>query len=351
MSDLTTLKNFSIIQIFKKNSNTFYYERKIKMKKIISAIIATAMMFTLCVTSTFAAESWREAFVTRLMKIMSSDPSYNQVVLTDLDRNGIPEAFVMRDGMDGGISAAFTMKGNTISNIDVPNNIIGTCLSDITVYQDGGRYIFVGREVPRYSSVINFYKLMFDGQTFSTEKILKSYVSSYQTVPYVDMYGNDFLTNGYPNRAKIKDFVDRYEGINTLTATNSHAKLSVNGVDVEVSGYSVNDSNYYKIRDIAMVLRTTNARFDVAWDENLSAIAISTGVKYTIVGGELNSDHSAALNVDQNTAPVYVDGEEKEVLSYNINGNTYFKIRDIADMVGFDVDWDGDTQTVVIRTN
>ena len=89
----------------------------------------------------------------------------------------------MRDGMDGGISAAFTMKGNTISNIDVPNNIIGTCLSDITVYQDGGRYIFVGREVPRYSSVINFYKLMFDGQTFSTEKILKSYVSSYQTVP------------------------------------------------------------------------------------------------------------------------------------------------------------------------
>ena len=54
------------------------------------------MMFTLCVTSTFAAESWREAFVTRLMKIMSSDPSYNQVVLTDLDRNGIPEAFVMR---------------------------------------------------------------------------------------------------------------------------------------------------------------------------------------------------------------------------------------------------------------
>lgn len=59
------------------------------------------------------------------------------------------------------------------------------------------------------------------------------------------------MTNGYPNRAKIKDFVDRYEGINTLTATNSNAKLSVNGIDVEVSGYSVNDSNYYKIRDIA----------------------------------------------------------------------------------------------------
>lgn len=323
------------------------------MKKLISAILATAIVCTLCVTSTFAAESWREAFVTRIMKIMSSDPSYNKVALTDLDRNGIPEAFVLRDGMDGGISAAFTMNGSTISNITVPNNIIGTCLSDITVYQDQneGRYIFVGREIPRYSSVINYYKLIFDGQTLTAEKILKSYVSSYPTIPYSDMYGDDFLANGYPNRTKIKNFLDRYEGINTLTATNSNAKLIVDGEEVEVSGYTVNDSNYYKIRDIAMTLRTSNTRFDVEWDESLSAIAISTGVKYTIVGGELSQNQTAALNVDQNTAPVYVDGSEKDVLSYNINGNTYFKIRDIGEMVGFTVDWDGETQSVIIRTN
>lgn len=320
------------------------------MKKILSAVITVVMICTMCTANTFAAESWREAFVTRLMKIMSSDPSYNEVVLTDLDRNGIPEAFVMRDGLDGGISAGFTMNGNTISNIEVPGNIIGRCLTDITVYDKEGRYIFVGREVPRYSSVINYYKLMFDGQTLSTERILKEYVSAYPTIPYVDMYGNDFLTNGYPNRTKIKNFVDGYEGINTLTATNSNAKLLVDGEDVEVSGYTVNDSNYYKIRDIAMVLRTSAARFDVAWDESLSAITISKGVKYTIVGGELSEDKGAALNVEQNSAPVYVDGEEKEVLSYNINGNTYFKIRDIGDMVGFAVDWDGDAQAVIIRT-
>lgn len=320
------------------------------MKKILSAVITVVMICAMCTANTFAAESWREAFVTRLMKIMSSDPSYNEVVLTDLDRNGIPEAFVMRDGLDGGISAGFTMNGNTISSIEVPGNIIGRCLTDITVYDKEGRYIFVGREVPRYSSVINYYKLMFDGQTLSTERILKEYVSAYPTIPYVDMYGNDFLTNGYPNRTKIKTFVDGYDGINTLTATNSNAKLLVDGEDVEVSGYTVNDSNYYKIRDIAMVLRTTAARFDVAWDENLSAITISKGVKYTIVGGELSADNGAALNVEQNSAPVYVDGEEKEVLSYNINGNTYFKIRDIGDMVGFAVDWDGDAQAVIIRT-
>ncbi len=320
------------------------------MKKIISAAVAAIMLGVMCAPSTLAAESWREAFVTRLMRIMSSNPSYNEIVLTDLDRNGIPEAFVMRGGADGGISAGFTMSGNTISSIEVPGDIIGECLTDITVYEKDGRYIFVGREIPRYSSVINYYKLIFDGQTLTAEKILKSYVSAYPTIPYVDMYGDDFLTNGYPDRSKIKSFVDQYEGINSLTATNSNAKLIVDGEEVEVSGYTVNDSNYYKIRDIAMILRNTSAKFDVAWDEDLSAITILRGVKYTIVGGELSEDSATALNVEQNTAPVYVDGEETELFSYNINRNTYFKIRDIGDMVGFEVDWDGDAQAVVIKT-
>ncbi len=320
------------------------------MKKIISAIIAASMLCGICAVNTFAAESWREAFVTRIMKIMSSDPSYNEVVLTDLDRNGVPEAFVMRSGMDGGIKAGFTMNGSTISSINIPSNIIGSCLTDITVYEKEGRYIFVGREIPRYSSVINYYKLIFDGKTLSTEKILKEYVSPYPTIPYVDMYGNDFLTNGYPNRTKIKSFVDKYEGINTLTATNSNAKLMIDGDYVEVSGYTVNDSNYYKLRDIAMLLRGTSAQFDVSWDEEHGAIAVSKGERYTVVGGELSKESGTALNVEQNSAPVYVDGNEKEALSYNINGSTYFKIRDIGDMAGFDVDWDGDLQAVVIKT-
>lgn len=320
------------------------------MKRIITAILAATIGLSVFSVNAFAAESWREAFVTRLMKIMSSDPTYNQVVISDLDGNGVPEAFVMRDGVDGGISVGFTMNHNTIQTISLPNNIIGTALCDVTVYNDNGRLIFVGREIPRYASVINYYKLIFDGETLTAQKILKSYVSAYPTVPYSDICGKDFLTNGFPNRTKIKQFIDSYEGINTLTATNSNAKLMVNGTEVEVNGYSVNNSNYYKIRDIAMILRSTDARFDVAWDEVLGGISIKRGQKYTIVGGELSTNNETALTVDESTAPVFVDGTERDMLSYNINGNTYFKIRDISDMVGFAVDWDGEAQAVVIRT-
>ena len=154
------------------------------MKKIISAMLTAALLMCAAEVPSMAAESWREAFATRIMKIMTSDPTYNHVAITDLDSNGIPEVFVLRDGVDGGISAGFTMNGSTISSIDIPGNIIGTCLSDITVYNDNDRLIFVGREVPRYSSVINYYKLMFDGYELTAQKILKSYVNEYTTVPY-----------------------------------------------------------------------------------------------------------------------------------------------------------------------
>lgn len=320
------------------------------MKKIISSVLLAALLVCAANVPSMAAESWREAFVTRIMKVMSSDPTYNTVAITDLDSNGIPEAFILRDGADGGISAGFTMNGSSISSIEIPGNIIGTCLSDITVYNDDGRLIFVGCEIPRHSSVINYYKLMFDGKALKAQKILKSYVNMYPTVPYSDIYGRDFLTNGYPNRTKIKNFIDSYDSINVLTATNSNAKFIIDGESVEIAGYTVNDSNYYKIRDIAMLLRTTPSRFDVSWDPNLGGVTISRGVKYTIVGGELSGERETALNVNQSSAPVYVDGGARDMMSYNINGNTYFKIRDISDMIGFSVDWDGAQQAVIIRT-
>lgn len=320
------------------------------MKKLISAISAAVIAMSAAAPQTMAAESWREAFITRLMKVMSTDPSYTDVVLTDIDRNGIPEAFVIKNSADGGISAGFTMVGNSIQTIEVPSDIIGTCLEDITVYDKEGRYVFVGREIPRYSAVINFYKLELNGAALKATKINKQDVCSYPTVPYLDMFGNNFMTSGYPNRAKIEDFVNSYERVNSLTAARSSAKLLVNGKQVDISGYTVNDSNYYKIRDIAMFLRTTGSRFNVEWDETLNAIAISTGIKYVVVGGELDDDNSSAINVEENTAPIYVDGTEKEVVAYNINGSNYFKIRDLGDIVGFEVDWDGEAQAIILRT-
>ena len=62
------------------------------------------------------------------------------------------------------------------------------------------------------------------------------------------------------------------------------------------------------------------------------------------------------LNISPNPFKIKVDGVEKNIEGYNINDNSYFKLRDIGEQVGFDVDFeDGvimiDTQTVETEAN
>lgn len=321
------------------------------MKKIAAIAGAAITALSLAMPQAMAAESWRDAFITRIMKQMSSDTTHCEVALTDFDKNGVPECFIYRSGLDGGISEGFTLQDSKITEIQVPGNIIGDCLADITVYQKDGRYIFVGREVPRYTSAIRLYKLEYDGARLTATQIEKADVNQYSNVPYRDMHSNEFLTNGYPNRTKIQQFINSYDAVNTLTAEPSESKVSVNGKEVSVSGYNVNYSNYYKIRDIAMVLRATDSRFNVGWDSSRSAITIELGEKYQIIGGELEETViSTTKDIEENSAPIYIDGREGNVKCYNIGGYSYFKIRDLADLAGFEVNWNEDTQTVEIIT-
>lgn len=321
------------------------------MRKKLAVLLAAAIAAAALPMGTgvlAADESWRDSFVTRLMKELSTDPTYNEVALTDLDNNGVPEAFVYRNSNDGGISTGFTMSGNTITNIETPGNIIGACLSDIEVYIKDGNYVFVGKEVPRYSAVINYYRLTLANNTLEALKINKHDVSPYQSIQYVDMHGSNFLTNGYPNRTKIQSFINSYDPVNTLTATPSDAILSINGREYELAGYNVNNSNYYKIRDIAMLMSTTSARFNVEWDPTLNGISILTGERYEIIGGELENSPQSSLEISETSSPIYIDGVLSEVEAYTINGSTYFKIRDIADAAGFEVEWNNETQTIII---
>ena len=45
-----------------------------------------------------------------------------------------------------------------------------------------------------------------------------------------------------------------------------------------------------------------------------------------------------------------LNGQAIELTGYNINGNNYFKLRDIGEAVGFSVEWNGVTRTVEIDT-
>ena len=319
-------------------------------KRLIASVLAVMAVIGTATVTNAANENWRDPFVTRMMRTISQDPTYTDAIMTDIDRNGIPEVFVIKKGTYGTIGAAFTMVDNVVTDIEVPSNIIGECLENIDVYVKNDTYIFVGAEVPRYASTIMYYKLTLANNKLTATRINKSDVSPYAHITYVDKFVNNLLENGYPNRNKIVDFIDSYDMVNSISATRSMANMLVNGERVTVTGYTVNDSNYFKVRDIAMLLRNTPSKFNVSWDGNLNAIMIDTHSDYVAIGGELSSEIEQDMNVVENNTPIYVDGHRTAITAYNINGSSYFKIRDIADATGFEIQWDGNSQTINLIT-
>lgn len=71
---------------------------------------------------------------------------------------------------------------------------------------------------------------------------------------------------------------------------------------------------------------------------------------YTPVGGELVAgdgvDKIATPSSQSLVAPKH--GGMPNFVTYNINGNNYFKLRDIGSLFRFGVDWDGENNCVII---
>ena len=61
--------------------------------------------------------------------------------------------------------------------------------------------------------------------------------------------------------------------------------------------------------------------------------------------------YAASVIASPSTHHVTVDGVPVSVKAYNIDGNNYFQLRDLARLVGFNVTWDNATRTVEIDTD
>ena len=68
-----------------------------------------------------------------------------------------------------------------------------------------------------------------------------------------------------------------------------------------------------------------------------------------MIFGGISIFADGTLNVYPNPFKITVNGVEKDIEGYNINEYSYFKLRDIGEQVGFDVDFKEDT--IMIENN
>ena len=135
------------------------------------------------------------------------------------------------------------------------------------------------------------------------------------------------------------------------TAVPTPSKVLINDVPVAFESYNINGNNFFKLRDLAFALTDSEKQFEVTWDANASVIALLSGLPYTVAGGEMAAKGTEAKNALPTKARVFIDGEEISFTAYNIDGNNYFKLRDIGEFFDFGIGWDADTSTITVDTS
>lgn len=126
--------------------------------------------------------------------------------------------------------------------------------------------------------------------------------------------------------------------------------LRVNGEAVTTEIYNINGSNFFKLRDLAVMLNGTGSQFSVEWDAASGTIAVKTGRAYTPVGGELTLGRDSSGSAEVSRQKLTVNGEAVELTAWNIGGSNFFKLRDLGEALNFGVDYDAEAATILVTS-
>ena len=136
-----------------------------------------------------------------------------------------------------------------------------------------------------------------------------------------------------------------------VTAEPTAASVLVNGKKVAFDAYYIGGNNYFKLRDLAMVLNGSDRQFELGWNSSKNAISLTTGQAYTPVGGELTqASKKVSATAQISFDSVYMNGTEISLKAYKINNNNYFKLRDVAEAIDFGAAWNDKKGTIEIDT-
>ena len=135
-----------------------------------------------------------------------------------------------------------------------------------------------------------------------------------------------------------------------LSVALTTQNLTVDGVSQNAEIYNINGNNYFKLRDIAMMLSGTGVQFSVDYDAASRTILVTTGESYTPQGGELQTGMDRSASCVKSAQILSINGRSAALTAYNIGGNNFFQLRELGAALGFGVDYDRATRTMVVTS-
>lgn len=140
--------------------------------------------------------------------------------------------------------------------------------------------------------------------------------------------------------------VQAAEPVQTTAALPTSSFVLVDGKPVAFEAYNIEGNNYFKLRDLAAAFSGSDKQFGVQWDGEKQAISLQSNQPYT--GKIFANDNAKQKNATINKAVIYKDGEKVPLQAYNIDGNTYFKLRDIGKLFDFPVNFDAAKNQIAV---
>ena len=135
-----------------------------------------------------------------------------------------------------------------------------------------------------------------------------------------------------------------------IMAVSTNQQLYFNGSRKYITKYNINGNNYFMLRDLAKALSDTPAKFDVIWNESQNSIELVLGEAYTDDSGIFSVAQYSGINAVTTTSDLIINGNVVNVTAYNIQGNNYYKLRDLSEYLPFKIIWNENKNSIYIYT-
>ena len=134
-------------------------------------------------------------------------------------------------------------------------------------------------------------------------------------------------------------------------AVKSAQKFELDGEEIKLPAYSIKGKNYLKLRDLAAIMSGKEAKFNVYYAEHDGVLSIQTKKEYQKQKGDLEEIKDINAKAILSEKDIALNLDDKKLKTALINGNNYVELRDLANLIGFGIDYNGKTKTVLLNSS
>ncbi|USF28835.1 phosphatidylinositol-specific phospholipase C/glycerophosphodiester phosphodiesterase family protein [Clostridium sp. MD294] len=127
-------------------------------------------------------------------------------------------------------------------------------------------------------------------------------------------------------------------------------RILVNQKEMAVNFNTIMGKDYIRLRDFASVVSDTEAQFEIKYDSKTNTVNIIKGGVYTSIGNEMLLDNSEKYITKKSNYRIAVDGTAVEAQCYTIDGDLYFDIEQLAQILGMTAQKKQDGKGYIVAT-